>query len=73
MLFILRSGDKEPYDYYVGGSHFLRGEKQPNETPILQEAKKYHTEQAAINAMNRINKYTPDFVFYILEYTKYNN
>lgn len=71
MLFVLKSGDVNP-DYYAGGSHQAYGNKQPNVCSTLENAKKYRTEQAAKNAMERINKYSFDYLFYIEECTGYN-
>lgn len=73
MIFVLKSGDSVPFDYYKGGHHMAYGDKQPNVTPILEYAKKYKTKQAAENAMNRINKYSVDYLFYIQECTGYND
>lgn len=65
--YILISGISVPYDYYIGGSHFQRGEKQPNVTADMSKAKVYKTEKSAQNAAGRINKYTSDYNFYVVE------
>lgn len=65
--YILESGISVPYDYYIGGSHLQRGEKQPNVTSTKDNAKVYKTEKAAKNAADRINKYTTDYNFYVIE------
>lgn len=65
--YILESGISVPYDYYIGGSHLQRGEKQPNVTACRDKAKVYKTEKSAQNAANRINKYTTDYNFQVIE------
>lgn len=65
--FIIESGISVPYDYYIGGSHLQRGEKQPNVTSDKSKAKVYKTEKSAQNAADRINKYTTDYNFYVIE------
>lgn len=42
--YILESGISVPYDYYIGGSHLQRGEKQPNVSACRDKAKVYKTE-----------------------------
>ena len=72
MIFVLKNDFITP-EYYAGGSHMSQGTKEPNITYILDNAKKYKTEQAAINAINRINKYSSSYLFYIEECTGHNS
>lgn len=65
--YILESGISAPYDYYIGGSHLQRWEKQSNVTATKDNAKVYKTEKSAQNSADRINKYTTDYNFYVIE------